>query len=61
MITLSLDEFGEFEESSAATKPIFIAGVLYDDKGIDNDTVNERRRIEAYYRNVIDSVSRGAS
>lgn len=53
MITIALDENGDFEglnrESDEAT---FLAGLLYDDNGDEMDTANERERIIAYYQNV---------
>ena len=30
MITISLDEYGEFEKED--TKPLFIAGIIFDDQ-----------------------------
>lgn len=53
MITIALDENGDFEglnrESDEAT---FWAGLLYDDNGDEMDTENERERIIAYYQHV---------
>lgn len=53
MITIALDENGDFEglnrESDEAT---FLAGLLYDDNGDERDTENERERIIAYYQHV---------
>ena len=53
MITIALDENGDFEglnrESDEAT---FLAGLLYDDNGDEMDTENERERIIAYYQHV---------
>lgn len=53
MITIALDENGDFEglnrESDEAT---FLAGLLYDDNGDEADTEHERERIIAYYQNV---------
>lgn len=38
MITIALDEQGNFEEFITETKPVFIAGILYDDNGNTKDT-----------------------
>lgn len=54
MITISLDEYGEFEKEE--NKPLFVAGLLYDDRGDTAEEKIERKRIEAYYRKAINSV-----
>lgn len=60
MITLSLDEYGKFESlTEKESEPTFIAGVIYDDQNNKSDTDNERRRIEAYYKAVINEASHG--
>ena len=60
MITLSLDEQGNFELNSEEThEPVIIAGILYDDKGDKQDTLNEKKRIEAYYKTVLEKGSDG--
>ena len=47
MITISLDEFGEFENiDDSRYVPTLIAGVIYDDQGIEGETGRERKRIE---------------
>ena len=56
MLLYSLDEFGDFEGIKQENKPVFIAGLIYDDKNNDNEIANERKRIEAYYKAVIDEV-----
>ena len=56
MITLSLDEFGDFEGIKGDNNPIGIAGILYDDGGNITDTVNEKKRVEMFYRMCIASV-----
>ncbi len=55
MITISLDEYGQFEKSDK--KPLYIGGFIYDDLE-ESDEVNieehlERERIEAYYKRVV--------
>lgn len=55
MITIALDEQGKFEEAKTSRDPIFIAGILYDDKGNVNDAKNERMRLESYYAKVCES------
>lgn len=57
MITLALDEFGDFEGLKNDNKPIGIAGVLYDDLGDKADVRNERKRVEAFYKKCILSVA----
>lgn len=59
MLTISLDEYGEFENYENAKRLTLIAGVIYDDQGNKEDTKNERRRIEAYYRKVIEEAKAG--
>lgn len=50
MITLALDEFGDFENRKPEeNKPIGVAGIIYDDNGNKEDTLLERKRIKAYY------------
>ncbi len=60
MITLSLDEYGQFEGNTEKSDHTFIAGILYDDNGSIDDSINERERIEEYYRKVIDTASDGS-
>lgn len=55
MITIALDEQGEFEQAKSSREPIFIAGILYDDRGDPNDAKNERMRLEKYYARVCGS------
>ena len=59
MITIALDEYGDFEGIKQEKQPVYIAGVLYDDGGDRQETREERRRLSAYYRAVIASVSDG--
>jgi hypothetical protein len=55
MITISLDEFGKFENEGK--KPLFIAGLIYEYKkgGKTNpqEEKRERKRIKAYYKRVL--------
>ena len=53
MLTLSLDEYGDFEGLNNTNKPIYIAGIIFDDCDIDGENGLEKKRIEAYYRSVI--------
>ena len=55
MYTLSLDEYGKFEEMD--TKSVFIAGVIYDDCNIQYEISQERKRIRLYYKRVFADVS----
>ena len=64
MITISLDEYGNFERDEH--KPLFIAGLIYDDNqtcaGDSHIEVQtERERIVAYYKCVMDSVGNGVT
>lgn len=53
MITIALDENGDFEGlNRESDEAIFLAGLLYDDNGDEMDTENERERIIAYYQHV---------
>lgn len=54
MLTISLDEQGNFEEES--DKPMFIGGLLYDDLEEEGEEQEERKRIAAYYKNVMRDV-----
>lgn len=54
MLTISLDEYGAFEES--VTDDIrLIGGYLFDDRGDETEKERERRRIDKYYRMVADA------
>ena len=61
MLTFALDEYGDFEGVDSRCEPVFIAGIIYDDKGEAKDTDTERRRIEAYYKAVIHDASLGSN
>lgn len=53
MITIALDENGDFEGlKGSGGEPIFLAGLLYDDGGDEYDTQNERKRIIEYYKRI---------
>lgn len=56
MITIALDEQGEFEIEENDSGPKFIAGVIYNDKGDKSDYENERIRIKEYYLKVCEAV-----
>ena len=54
MITISLDEQGQFETyKGSEIKPTFIAGILFDDEDIEGECSLERERIERFYRAII--------
>lgn len=57
MLTISLDEFGDFEGIKKRNEPIFIAGLIYDDFGIEKEKNTERGRIEAFFRTAIKDAS----
>ena len=41
MLTITLDEQGDFEniQNKLETKPVFIGGIIYDDKGIAEEKI----------------------
>lgn len=53
MITIALDEKGDFEGVKQKIEPVYIAGIMYDDLNDPTDTENERKRIAAYYKEII--------
>lgn len=61
MITISLDEQGEFEKED--NKPLFIAGLIFDDQESDTERHTEenveRERICAYYKKAIADAGTG--
>lgn len=59
MITITLDEYGEFEKEGH--EPLFVAGLIYDDKDIPGEKRAERERIGAYYKMVIKDAGEGFS
>lgn len=62
MYTFSLDEYGDFEGlDDHSKKPVFIAGLIYNDAGDSVDLKNEKKRIKAYYEEVIKTAGRGES
>ena len=58
MITIALDENGDFEGfiASGNKEPLFIAGIVYDDKDHDKDAWNEKQRLDDYFRTVAETV-----
>ena len=52
MITITLDEQGHFETPDCDSEPMFIGGLLYDDRGNQQDYENELSRIIQYLRRV---------
>ena len=58
MITIALDENGDFEgfQQFGQPEPLFIAGIVYDDKGHENDAWNEMQRLDDYFRAVASTV-----
>lgn len=57
MITIALDENGDFEgRKKRGNQPIFIAGLLYNDMNDAHDTANERERVVNYYQHVCQKV-----
>lgn len=58
MYTLSLDEFGSFEDKDSTLTPFLIGGCIYDDSGDIHDRNEEKKRIKAYYSSVIDDVKK---
>ena len=51
MITISLDEYGDFEKDGK--EPLFIGGIIFDDQEEKEEECTERKRIEAYYKKAI--------
>lgn len=54
MITIALDEYGQFEKAgnNGNKQLVFIAGLVYDDKGSQNDTENEKTRLDQFFKKV---------
>ena len=54
MITIALDENGDFEgfQQSGQPEPLFIAGIVYDDMDNAQDAINERIRLDRFFRAV---------
>lgn len=53
MLTYALDEYGDFEGIKHSNEPIYIGGLIYDDKSFNGEEKNERKRVRAYYEAVI--------
>ena len=56
MITIALDEKGDFEQVSSKKEPTFIAGVIYDDGGNSLDLNYETTRLKNYFQEACKSV-----
>ena len=56
MITISLDEYGDFEKDGKA--PLFIGGIIFDDQEEKEEECTERKRIEAYYKKAIEDAGK---
>ena len=60
MLTISLDEEGKFDtgrkSNKSDSKTTMIGGILFDDCDKEGELENERKRIEAYCRSVINDV-----
>lgn len=58
MITIALDEQGDFEniEGKLENAPVFICGIIYDDNEDATDYDNEKKRLPKYLKNVCLSV-----
>lgn len=58
MITIALDEQGDFEnlEGKLENEPVFIGGIIYDDNEDSVDYDNEKKRLQKYLKNVCLSV-----
>ena len=58
MLTIALDEQGDFEglyEKKATGKPIFIGGIIFDDKENKQEFNLEKQRIHYYLKSVCES------
>lgn len=58
MITIALDEYGQFEKAgnNGNKQLVFIAGLVYDDKGSSNDLENEKARLDLFFKRVAGAV-----
>lgn len=54
MYTISIDEYGNFESQNTDGQLLVLGGMVYDDCEFPDDFLNEKKRIESYYRNVIE-------
>ena len=63
MITISLDEYGNFETEE--NRPLFVAGLIFDDQdqqgSMQGEARRERERITAYYNKVMQEAGEGVS
>ena len=60
MITLSLDEYGDFEGLQNGRRPVYIGGVLYDDADEDGEQFRESLRIRGYYQMAVREAAKGS-
>lgn len=57
MLLYTLDEFGDFENiRKKDDEPVFVAGLIFDDKKLENEIENERARIKRYYSQIISEI-----
>ena len=58
MITIALDEQGDFENLGGKLEnaPVFIGGIIYDDREDSADYDNEKKRLQKYLKSVCQSV-----
>lgn len=58
MLTITLDEQGDFEDlrNKLNEEPVFIGGIIYDDEDWNEEFEKEQLRLEAYLQNVCESV-----
>ena len=53
MLSYALDEYGDFEGLKHTKEPIYIGGLIYDDRSATGEEKLERKRVKAYYESVI--------
>ena len=56
MLTISLDEQGDFENMKNENAPIFIGGIIYNDRELENEHEYEKKRVSTYLQRVCMSV-----
>lgn len=59
MITIALDEQGNFEglyDEKKTGAPIFIGGLVFDERGDETEYDNEHKRIAYYLKGVCEAV-----
>ncbi len=54
MITIALDEQGDFEnlKGELYSEPVFIGGIIYDDLGNRSDYENEKKRLKSFFKKI---------